>query len=78
MFDDDTCYRAFTSRDRRFDGRFVTAVLTTGIYCRPGCPARRGSCAGSRWDLARAAARRHARARRPPRSEPHPGTMRSS
>jgi AraC family transcriptional regulator of adaptative response / DNA-3-methyladenine glycosylase II len=41
MFDDDTCYRAFTSRDRRFDGRFVTAVLTTGIYCRPGCPARR-------------------------------------
>ncbi len=40
MFDDDTCYRAFTSRDRRFDGRFVTAVLTTGIYCRPGCPAR--------------------------------------
>jgi AraC family transcriptional regulator of adaptative response / DNA-3-methyladenine glycosylase II len=39
--DDDICYRAFTSRDRRFDGRFVTAVLTTGIYCRPGCPARR-------------------------------------
>jgi AraC family transcriptional regulator, regulatory protein of adaptative response / DNA-3-methyladenine glycosylase II len=41
MLDDDICYRAFTSRDRRFDGRFVTAVLTTGIYCRPGCPARR-------------------------------------
>lgn len=40
MLDDDICYRAFTSRDRRFDGRFVTAVLTTGIYCRPGCPAR--------------------------------------
>ena len=41
MLDDDIYYRAFTSRDRRFDGRFVTAVLTTGIYCRPGCPARR-------------------------------------
>ncbi len=41
MLDDLACYRAFTSRDRRFDGRFVTAVLTTGVYCRPGCPARR-------------------------------------
>ena len=38
--DSDTCYRAFASRDRRFEGRFVTAVVTTGIYCRPGCPAR--------------------------------------
>jgi AraC family transcriptional regulator of adaptative response / DNA-3-methyladenine glycosylase II len=38
--DADTCYRAFASRDRRFEGRFVTAVVTTGIYCRPGCPAR--------------------------------------
>jgi AraC family transcriptional regulator of adaptative response / DNA-3-methyladenine glycosylase II len=38
--DPDTCYRAFASRDRRFEGRFVTAVVTTGIYCRPGCPAR--------------------------------------
>lgn len=34
------CYRAVRSRDRRFDGRFFTAVLTTGIYCRPICPAR--------------------------------------
>ncbi len=33
------CYRAFAARDRRFEGRFVTAVVTTGIYCRPGCPA---------------------------------------
>ncbi|HTM58519.1 MAG TPA: AlkA N-terminal domain-containing protein [Candidatus Udaeobacter sp.] len=38
--DPETCYRAFASRDRRFEGRFVTAVLTTRIYCRPGCPAR--------------------------------------
>ena len=35
-----SCYRAVTSRDARFDGWFVTAVHTTGIYCRPSCPAR--------------------------------------
>ena len=34
------CYQALQSRDSRFDGRFFTAVLTTGIYCRPVCPAR--------------------------------------
>ena len=33
------CYRAVQSRDARFDGRFFTAVRTTGIYCRPVCPA---------------------------------------
>jgi AraC family transcriptional regulator, regulatory protein of adaptative response / DNA-3-methyladenine glycosylase II len=33
-------YRAIQSRDRRFDGQFVTAVRSTGIYCRPSCPAR--------------------------------------
>ena len=33
------CYRALQSRDRRFDGRFFTGVRTTGIYCRPICPA---------------------------------------
>ncbi|MPZ63809.1 MAG: helix-turn-helix domain-containing protein [Propionibacteriales bacterium] len=33
------CYRAVQSRDRRFDGVFYTAVRTTGIYCRPSCPA---------------------------------------
>jgi len=33
------CYRALRSRDRRFDGRFFTGVTTTGIYCRPICPA---------------------------------------
>lgn len=38
--DIDTCYRAVKSRDRRFDGVFYTAVSTTGIYCRPSCPAR--------------------------------------
>jgi AraC family transcriptional regulator of adaptative response / DNA-3-methyladenine glycosylase II len=38
--DHDICYRAVASRDPRFDGRFFTAVLTTGVYCRPVCPAR--------------------------------------
>jgi AraC family transcriptional regulator of adaptative response / DNA-3-methyladenine glycosylase II len=33
------CYRAVDSRDPRFDGCFYTAVRTTGIYCRPSCPA---------------------------------------
>ncbi|MBK9263221.1 MAG: helix-turn-helix domain-containing protein [Polyangiaceae bacterium] len=34
------CYRALTARDHRFDGRFFTAVSSTGVYCRPVCPAR--------------------------------------
>lgn len=38
--DTDTCYRAVAARDRRFDGRFFVGVQTTGIYCRPVCPAR--------------------------------------
>jgi len=37
--DADRCYRALTSRDRRFDGHFFVGVKTTGIYCRPVCPA---------------------------------------
>src|SRR5688572_7178837 len=36
----ETCYRALRTRDARFDGRFFVAVRTTGIYCRPICPAR--------------------------------------
>jgi AraC family transcriptional regulator of adaptative response / DNA-3-methyladenine glycosylase II len=39
VLDHETCYRAVHSRDARFDGWFVTAVTTTGIYCRPSCPA---------------------------------------
>ena len=35
----DVCYRAVQGRDPRFDGWFFTAVRTTGIYCRPSCPA---------------------------------------
>lgn len=34
------CYRAVLARDARHDGRFFTCVKTTGIYCRPICPAR--------------------------------------
>jgi AraC family transcriptional regulator, regulatory protein of adaptative response / DNA-3-methyladenine glycosylase II len=37
--DFERCYRAVDSRDQRFDGWFYTAVTSTGIYCRPSCPA---------------------------------------
>jgi AraC family transcriptional regulator of adaptative response / DNA-3-methyladenine glycosylase II len=40
ILDRDVCYRALRARDARFDGRFFVAVRTTGIYCRPICPAR--------------------------------------
>ena len=39
LLDQERCYRAVASRDARFDGHFITAVRTTGIYCRPSCPA---------------------------------------
>jgi AraC family transcriptional regulator, regulatory protein of adaptative response / DNA-3-methyladenine glycosylase II len=39
QLDPEVCYRALITRDARFDGRFFTAVRTTGIYCRPICPA---------------------------------------
>jgi AraC family transcriptional regulator of adaptative response / DNA-3-methyladenine glycosylase II len=38
--DHEACYRAVRQRDARFDGRFFIGVKTTGIYCRPVCPAR--------------------------------------
>ena len=38
--DNEQRYRAVATRDARFDGAFVLAVRTTGIYCRPSCPAR--------------------------------------
>ncbi|WP_051055160.1 MULTISPECIES: DNA-3-methyladenine glycosylase 2 family protein [Kitasatospora] len=47
VIDDETRYRAVDSRDARFDGVFFTAVRTTGIYCRPSCPAttpKRANC----------------------------------
>ena len=38
--DADACYRAICTRDARFDGILFGGVTTTGIYCRPICPAR--------------------------------------
>ena len=38
--DADACYRALQTRDSRFDGRLFVGVKTTGVYCRPVCPAR--------------------------------------
>jgi len=38
--EDEGAWRAVLARDRAADGRFVTGVLTTGIYCRPSCAAR--------------------------------------
>src|SRR5580698_488188 len=38
--DREICYRALQSRDARFDGFMFVAVTSTGIYCRPVCPAR--------------------------------------
>jgi len=38
--DAEVCFRALKARDARFDGLFFTAVRTTGIFCRPVCPAR--------------------------------------
>lgn len=37
---DETCWQAMLAKDRRYDGAFVTGVHSTGIYCRPSCPAR--------------------------------------
>ena len=59
MHDDfDHCYRAVQSRDSRFDGWFVTAVLTTGIYCRPSCPVRLPLARNVRFYPSSAAAQR--------------------
>lgn len=56
--DFDRCYRAVQSRDSRFDGWFVTAVLTTGIYCRPSCPVRLPLARNVRFYPSAAAAQR--------------------
>lgn len=40
MLDRQACYEAFRARDERFDGRLFVGVTSTGIYCRPVCPAR--------------------------------------
>jgi len=53
---DNACYRAIATRDRRFDGRLFVAVKTTGIYCRPVCPARTPKRANVRFFSSAAAA----------------------
>jgi AraC family transcriptional regulator of adaptative response / DNA-3-methyladenine glycosylase II len=57
MVDDfERCYRAVHSKDARFDGWFVTAVTSTGIYCRPSCPATTPKRANVRFYASAAAA----------------------
>ncbi|HEX4081609.1 MAG TPA: Ada metal-binding domain-containing protein, partial [Acidimicrobiales bacterium] len=57
MLDDfERCYRAVQSRDARFDGWFFTAVTSTGIYCRPSCPAMTPKRANVRFYPSAAAA----------------------
>jgi AraC family transcriptional regulator of adaptative response / DNA-3-methyladenine glycosylase II len=56
--DFDRCYRAVQSKDARFDGWFVTAVLTTKIYCRPSCPVRPPFARNVRFYATAAAAQR--------------------
>jgi AraC family transcriptional regulator of adaptative response/methylated-DNA-[protein]-cysteine methyltransferase len=46
---DDARWAAVVRRDAAFDGQFYTSVLTTGIYCRPSCPARRPKRANVRF-----------------------------
>lgn len=59
MHDDfERCYRAVQSKDARFDGWFVTAVLTTRIYCRPSCPVRPPFARNVRFYPSAAAAQR--------------------
>ncbi|MBQ0775966.1 MAG: helix-turn-helix domain-containing protein [Pseudomonas sp.] len=50
------CYQAVVARDERYDGRFFTCVTSTGIYCRPVCPARAPRFANCRFVATAAAA----------------------
>jgi len=54
--DTERCIRAVQSRDSRFDGWFFTAVLSTGIYCRPSCPVPPPKVANMRFMPSSAAA----------------------
>ena len=56
--DFDRCYRAVQAKDARFDGWFVIAVLSTGIYCRPSCPVRPPLARNMRFYPTSAAAQR--------------------
>lgn len=52
-------YRAVSARDQRFDGMFVVGIQTTGIYCRPSCPARTPKPANVEFFVTAAAAHHH-------------------
>ena len=54
--DPEVCYRAFATRDARFDGRLFVGVTSTGIYCRPVCPARSPKLENCRFFTSAAAA----------------------
>jgi AraC family transcriptional regulator of adaptative response / DNA-3-methyladenine glycosylase II len=73
--DPEICYRALASRDARFDGRFFVGVTSTGIYCRPVCPARTPLRRNCRFfPAAAAAAEAGFRACRRCRPEASPGS----
>jgi AraC family transcriptional regulator of adaptative response / DNA-3-methyladenine glycosylase II len=75
QLDFSTCYRAIQSRDSRFDGRFFVAVTSTGIYCRPICPAQTPQERNVRFYPSAAAAEAAGfRACRRCRPEAHPGS----
>jgi AraC family transcriptional regulator of adaptative response / DNA-3-methyladenine glycosylase II len=57
--DGDVAYRALTSRDPRFDGVFFVGVTSTGIYCRPICPARTPRQENCRFFATHEAAEKH-------------------
>jgi len=52
----DVCYRALATRDPRFDGRLFVGITTTGVYCRPICPARSAKAENCRFFPSAAAA----------------------
>jgi AraC family transcriptional regulator of adaptative response / DNA-3-methyladenine glycosylase II len=54
--DPEACYRALVTRDPRFDGRLFVGVTSTGIYCRPVCPARTAKFENCRFFASAAAA----------------------
>jgi AraC family transcriptional regulator of adaptative response / DNA-3-methyladenine glycosylase II len=58
MLDHQICYRALSSRDARFDGVFFVGVTSTGIYCRPSCPAKTPKRDNVRFFATAAAAQR--------------------
>ena len=56
QLDPGACYRAVQTRDQRFDGRLFVGVTSTGVYCRPVCPARTAKFANCRFFPSAAAA----------------------